>query len=193
MRNFSGGSSGGFGGGRSGGGRGGFGGGRSGGRDGDRPSMHRATCSECGNSCEVPFRPTGEKPVYCNDCFGSKRASEERGGDRKDFGGRPPRREYGDRPMSSPSYSKPAPVSDETKKQLAEIIAKLDRLTSAIEKVGQPKAEAKFVEKPAVAAVSVKEDVKKKSITKVATKKVVEEKPVAKKVVVKKEVAKKKK
>lgn len=44
-----------------------FGGG--GGRDGGRPPMHRATCSECGNSCEVPFKPTGDRPVYCNDCF----------------------------------------------------------------------------------------------------------------------------
>lgn len=80
-------------GGRDGGGRS-FGG-RSGGgfrdRDGDRPSMHQATCSGCGNSCEVPFKPTGEKPVYCNDCFRSKngsepRRSEGRSFERKDFG-----------------------------------------------------------------------------------------------------------
>ncbi len=46
----------------------GFGGGRSGGRDGARP-MHKATCSDCGNLCEVPFKPTGDRPVLCNDCF----------------------------------------------------------------------------------------------------------------------------
>lgn len=39
---------------------------------GDR-QMHEAICSECGEKCEVPFRPTGEKPVYCNDCFGSSK------------------------------------------------------------------------------------------------------------------------
>ena len=32
--------------------------------------MHRATCADCGKSCEVPFRPSGGKPVYCSDCFG---------------------------------------------------------------------------------------------------------------------------
>lgn len=40
---------------------------RGGGRE--RPQMHRAVCSDCGANCEVPFRPTGDKPVYCSDCF----------------------------------------------------------------------------------------------------------------------------
>jgi len=45
------------------------GGGR--GRFGDRRprEMHKTTCADCGNECEVPFKPNGEKPVYCNDCF----------------------------------------------------------------------------------------------------------------------------
>ncbi len=38
-------------------------------RDGGRPTMHKATCSECGQPCEVPFRPTGERPIYCSNCF----------------------------------------------------------------------------------------------------------------------------
>jgi CxxC-x17-CxxC domain-containing protein len=42
---------------------------RSGGRDFDRPTMHDAVCSECGRDCQVPFRPTGNKPVFCSDCF----------------------------------------------------------------------------------------------------------------------------
>jgi CxxC-x17-CxxC domain-containing protein len=89
---------GGFGGGRGGfggggGGRGGFGGGRGGfgGRDRGRPEMHKATCAECGNDCEVPFRPSGDKPVYCSDCFknqgGGDRDRGGRGGDRGGFGG----------------------------------------------------------------------------------------------------------
>lgn len=45
---------------------------------GDRP-MFQAKCDNCGKSCEVPFRPTGEKPVYCQDCFGDK-ASRQGGG-----------------------------------------------------------------------------------------------------------------
>ncbi len=35
--------------------------------------MHKATCSDCGEECEVPFKPTEGKPVYCRECFGKRR------------------------------------------------------------------------------------------------------------------------
>ena len=35
----------------------------------DRPTMHDAVCDECGKDCKVPFRPSGDKPIYCSDCF----------------------------------------------------------------------------------------------------------------------------
>jgi len=31
--------------------------------------MHKATCSDCGQECEVPFKPSEGKPVYCRDCY----------------------------------------------------------------------------------------------------------------------------
>lgn len=31
--------------------------------------MFTTTCSECGTECQVPFRPTEGKPVFCRDCF----------------------------------------------------------------------------------------------------------------------------
>ncbi|MEE9489050.1 MAG: CxxC-x17-CxxC domain-containing protein [Thermoplasmata archaeon] len=31
--------------------------------------MHKATCSDCKQECEVPFKPTEGKPVYCRECF----------------------------------------------------------------------------------------------------------------------------
>ena len=40
-----------------------------GGRDLGRPGMHKATCEDCGKNCEVPFKPSGSKPVYCSNCF----------------------------------------------------------------------------------------------------------------------------
>lgn len=43
--------------------RGGFGG-----RDSVR-TMHKAICAECGSECEVPFEPSGDRPVYCSKCF----------------------------------------------------------------------------------------------------------------------------
>lgn len=45
----------------------------------NRPTtMHQATCSECGKQCEVPFKPTGNKPVYCSDCFQKNGGSDSR-------------------------------------------------------------------------------------------------------------------
>ena len=35
--------------------------------------MHKATCSECGQECEVPFKPTEGKPVYCKECYSKRR------------------------------------------------------------------------------------------------------------------------
>ena len=50
---------------------------------GDRPTMHKAICDACKQSCEVPFKPSGDKPIYCSDCF-SKQGG---GSDRPRFGG----------------------------------------------------------------------------------------------------------
>lgn len=38
--------------------------------------MHKAICNRCGKECEVPFRPTAGKPVYCSNCFESNRGSD---------------------------------------------------------------------------------------------------------------------
>ena len=35
--------------------------------------MFSATCSSCGREAQVPFRPSGTKPVYCSDCFTARR------------------------------------------------------------------------------------------------------------------------
>lgn len=52
--------------------------GGSGGYDGGyaerRPrQMYAATCADCGRTAQVPFQPTGARPVYCSDCFQSHR------------------------------------------------------------------------------------------------------------------------
>jgi CxxC-x17-CxxC domain-containing protein len=63
-------SSGGGGGYSSGGGGGGF-------SSGPR-TLYAATCSECGKETEVPFNPTPGKPVYCRECFQSRKSSSPR-------------------------------------------------------------------------------------------------------------------
>ncbi len=34
----------------------------------------KAICADCNKECEVPFKPSGDRPVYCKECF-SKRKS----------------------------------------------------------------------------------------------------------------------
>lgn len=31
--------------------------------------MFEAVCATCGKVARVPFRPSGDRPVYCSDCF----------------------------------------------------------------------------------------------------------------------------
>ncbi|MBR9675427.1 hypothetical protein GOV05_00270 [Candidatus Woesearchaeota archaeon] len=31
--------------------------------------LTQVTCASCGDKCEVPFKPTSNKPVFCKDCF----------------------------------------------------------------------------------------------------------------------------
>ncbi len=68
----------------SGGGFGGVGGGSYGGGGGGYSSgprqMFPAVCSNCGKDTEVPFQPRTDKPVYCRECFQSRRASTPRYG-----------------------------------------------------------------------------------------------------------------
>ena len=66
-------------GGRSGGGGGGFGGG-GGGRPGGDREMFDAVCAACGQDTKVPFRPSGNRDVFCSDCFRSQRGGGGGGG-----------------------------------------------------------------------------------------------------------------
>ncbi|MBS3060733.1 MAG: DNA-directed RNA polymerase [DPANN group archaeon] len=43
--------------------------------------MYKATCSECGQETEVPFKPDPERPVYCRDCY--KQRKPRRSGPRR--------------------------------------------------------------------------------------------------------------
>lgn len=138
MKNFNrGGDRGGF---RSGGDRGGFRGGNSrggfggnrGGRPsfGDRPQMHKTTCSECGNMAEVPFKPTGDKPVLCSDCFGGgDRDNRSRGNDRgRDRG-------FGDKPRASQSNG--GADFSKLKEEMSALNSKLDMLIGLMKKDSQ--------------------------------------------------------
>jgi len=38
-------------------------------RDSREGGMYKAVCDKCGKTCELPFKPTQGKPVYCDECF----------------------------------------------------------------------------------------------------------------------------
>ena len=40
---------------------------------GGRREMFEVICAECGKPAQVPFKPRGDRPVYCSDCFSQRR------------------------------------------------------------------------------------------------------------------------
>ncbi len=44
-------------------------------RDGGRGprEMFDAVCAACGVTCQVPFQPKTDRPIYCSDCFSRNR------------------------------------------------------------------------------------------------------------------------
>ena len=190
-------------GGRSFGGDRGRDGGFGGRRDRERPEMHKAICSSCGKECEVPFRPTGDKPVFCSDCFKNK------GGDNsRDFrdGGNKGKRDFGRRDDSQRfdgkrSYQKDSGKSTENYKvQFEQLNAKLDKVLKLLSRAApeetkeiKPPKFKKFEKAPKkeVETIALKKVITKAIDKKPATKKVTVKKSVAKKVVSKKKAVKK--
>jgi CxxC-x17-CxxC domain-containing protein len=42
--------------------------------DGGAPrEMFSAVCAQCGTNTEVPFKPRGDRPVYCRECFSAQK------------------------------------------------------------------------------------------------------------------------
>ncbi len=106
-------------------------------RDSRRPSLYDAVCDECGKDCQVPFKPSGKKPVYCSDCFEKKGGSNgNRSRDRRDF----PRRSFGDRDSRRPSQSN---INNRSISQLVEKIeilnTRLDTIIGLLSSAGEKK------------------------------------------------------
>lgn len=124
--------------------------------DNDR-EMFQATCVSCHEACEVPFRPSAGKPVYCKACF-------DRSGGRDEMTSRP---RYGaGRPESSHQREPHAHQHHELREQLEKLNAKMDRLIAILspKEEGEPSAK-----KPGFLAAK-----KERAAKKVAKKKVAE-------------------
>jgi CxxC-x17-CxxC domain-containing protein len=129
-------------------------------RGGSR-QMFDAVCSNCGKDCQIPFRPTGNKPVFCSECF------EKMGGSSgsRGFADRTPRRSYfqnSNRPQNNA--------------QLEAISAKLDKILKILEPTFTKPAEESKIEKeieiqPEKSAVVVKKKTTKSKKTSPTSKK----------------------
>lgn len=158
--------------------------------------MHKATCASCGKRCEVPFRPTGDKPVYCSDCF--EKDSSPRG-DRGRQRDRSERRNMYDAVCATcgkrcevpfkPSSDKPIYCNEcfdsekksnnttnnrESTRQFEEISWKMDTIISLLEKIAGNTMPVEIEEPKVVKKAVAKRTVAKKApAKKTTTKKVV--------------------
>ena len=150
---------------------------RGGGNRSDRGSstMHDAVCDECGRECKVPFRPSGDKPIYCSSCFEKQGNGISRNDSRRDDRDKEmfstvcddcgknckvPFRPSSDKPIycsdcfEKRGNSRDGGSSSKSNLQLDEINEKLDRILILLE----TKPEKKVVKKKATKAK--KEEVK---------------------------------
>lgn len=109
--------------------------------------MFPAVCDNCGNDCEVPFKPNGSKPIFCNDCFRKMGGNDrEQNSDRFDF--KKPSFERNDRPerRETPRIeSRPGnSLNDAYIKQQFDVLnTKLNKIMAALET--QPEKKEKVV------------------------------------------------
>lgn len=63
----------------------------------ERPGrqMYAVVCFDCGIDTEIPFKPIGDRPVYCKDCFAKRRSGQ------------------GPKPNNAPSIQPKEPVATE--------------------------------------------------------------------------------
>jgi len=42
--------------------------------------LYNVKCAKCGKQTQVPFKPSGDRPVYCRDCYMEQRKERMGGG-----------------------------------------------------------------------------------------------------------------
>ncbi len=137
-------------------GGGGRGGDRFGGGGGER-ELFKATCASCHKSCEVPFRPSGDKPVYCRECFANNGGGNDarpayRNEGRSDFrnDARPSRDERPAR-REEPRVSVHESSNEDVKRQIKHLETKIDAILKflsdqSLAKVGVAASKKEVVE-----------------------------------------------
>jgi CxxC-x17-CxxC domain-containing protein len=80
--------------------------------------MHKGVCADCGKECEVPFKPTGDRPVYCQECWAKRRSTRKKDSYRQEY-------------SQEARQKRPSSASENIDLQ---ILAELKRIRKALEK-----------------------------------------------------------
>lgn len=112
--------------------------------------LFSAICADCRKPCQVPFRPSGDKPIYCKDCFMKRK--EKTAGDTWR-----PEAPQGGSPNQNSAPVKPQQSSGgvqlvDLKRQMDVMSGKLDMLLQKLGGVG-PKEKKSVVKKTPVKKV----------------------------------------
>ena len=85
----------------------------------------KATCADCGAGCQLPFKPSGERPVYCSDCFKNKDS---------DRSSQSPKRRFQDNYEENAArpYVRPSVSSGVSSEALLDLGSKLDEIISLL-------------------------------------------------------------
>lgn len=104
-------------------------GGRSGGSGGS-VEFHSAICDKCGAQCDVPFRPTGNKPIYCRTCFKQNESVSPRSNSYQ--GSYEPVNPRGGRPNNDFRQEERSNTSGASAQELEKLNKKLDKIMKAL-------------------------------------------------------------
>jgi len=85
-------------------------------------TMFKAVCAVCGEPCEVPFRPSGSRPIYCDKHFEGKDEASSR---------RPASRGF-DRPHGE-DRQESSRATAQLMGELKSLNIKVDRILSALD------------------------------------------------------------
>lgn len=130
---------------------------RFGGRSNRGPvEMHKAVCDNCRMECEVPFRPTQGKPIFCNNCFRSQKEDSGRSEERMMFDAtcadcgdscKVPFQPTGDKPVFCSNCfggkKNAGGSSDGSKDRFEELNVKLDKILSLLSPAEEKPAKEK--------------------------------------------------
>jgi CxxC-x17-CxxC domain-containing protein len=167
-------------------------------RDKKDVTLYNATCTTCGKSCEVPFRPDGKKPVLCRDCFAAKNDSPTNSANNRErfttneMVGRAPERTFAPKQaypnVSQAEFSTMSKQLISLEAKVAEIIALLK--TTPVAKLAPVVSDPVIGDVPAIDVLATPAKVRKPKKVTPAITKAAAKKKVAKKASVAKKVAK---